>query len=75
MKKVVVILLVVCLALPLTTIADVSLPDFTDYTTEDLIALKTMIDQEMLDRGIENRQQFLLESTLLVLTFLPEHIL
>ena len=55
MKKLMVILLLVCLVLPITVLADVSLPDLTEYTTEDLVALKTLIAQEMLERGIEKQ--------------------
>lgn len=55
MKKLMVMLLVVCLVLPITAIADVSMPDLTEYSTEDLIALKTLIAQEMLERGIEKQ--------------------
>jgi len=55
MKKIIVMLLLVCLSLPLTVTADVSMPDLTEYSTEDLIALKTLIAQEMLERGIEKQ--------------------
>ena len=55
MKKLMVMLLVVCLFLPITVLAVVSMPDLTEYTTEDLITLKTLIAQEMLERGIEKQ--------------------
>ena len=48
MKKLMVMLLVVCLVLPITAIADVSMPDLTEYSTEDLIDFIVYNDKPVL---------------------------